>query len=226
MPCHSLYVKLFFVDLEALKQTVEKTGTSSTSQLLCHRCQTGNCRFSCTPCHRYRRDTLCRYQIHHQSHPPQCKTGTSAQGHTWHHPYRRRCGSKSPPEQPRTPCSSRSHPAPSAYSARCFCTHCSHRARGNLLRISHSKRFQRAWVSAGVWAAGRPSCLAGVNARSQRAGFTVQPGAWCWGKQQYRIQSGSCTHQPTSLWALYSVLPTCCTVVSFHLAFPASKSSV
>lgn len=174
---------------------------------------------------------LCRYQIHHQSHPPQCKTGTSAQDHTWHHPYPRPYDSKSPPEQLHTLCNSHSHPAPFSYSARYFCMRYCHRAQDNLLRISHSKQFQRARASGGVWETGSPSCLAGVNAQFQRAGFNAQPaGALCRGKQQYRIQSGSCTHQPTSLWALYSVLPTCCTVVSFlnpaALLLPASLVSV
>lgn len=53
-----LCVKIFFVDLEALKQTVEKTGISNTSLLLCHRCQRDSCRFSCIPFHSYHRDTL------------------------------------------------------------------------------------------------------------------------------------------------------------------------
>lgn len=230
MPCRYLCEKLFFVDSEVLKQTVEKMGTSNTSQWLCHRCQTDSCKFSCTPCRRYRKDTLCRYQIHHQSHPPQCKTGTSAPGRTWHRPYPRRCDSTSRPALPHTPGSSRSRPAPSAYSARCFCTHYCHRAQGNRPRISHSKRLQRVQALGGVWATGSPSCLAGVNARSQGAGCSVQPSAWCREKQRYRIQSSSCTHQPTSLWALYSVLPTCCTVVSFlnpaALLLPASLVSV
>lgn len=173
---------------------------------------------------------LCRYRIHHQNHPPQCKTGTSAPGRTWHRPCPRPCDSTSRPALPRTPGSSRSRPAPSAYSARCFCTHYCHRARGNRPRISHSKQLQRVQALGGVWATGSPSCLAGVNARSQGADCGVQPGAWCGGKQRYRIQSSSCTHQPTSLWALYSVLPTCCTVVSFlnpaALLLPASLVSV
>lgn len=54
--------KLFFVDSEVLKQTVEKMGTSNTSQWLCHRCQTDSCKFSCTPCRRYRKDTLKKKQ--------------------------------------------------------------------------------------------------------------------------------------------------------------------
>lgn len=146
---------------------------------------------------------LCRYQIHHQSHPPQCKTGTSAQDHTWHHPYPRQYDSKSPPEQLHTLCSSHSHPAPCACSAQYFCMHYCHRDQGNLLRISHSRQLQRARASGGVWATRSLSCLAGVNAPSQRAGLSAQPaGASCRGKQRYRIQSGSCTHQPTSLWAL------------------------
>lgn len=82
---------------------------------------------------------LCRYQIHHQSHLLRNKTGTSDRGRIWRHPYPRRFGSKSPPRLQRIPCSSRSHPGLSSYSAEGSCIRCSHKAQDSPLHISRSK---------------------------------------------------------------------------------------